>query len=69
MSKIDPENQTNTQANPDRPPTRKLYRKPTVQAIVINSKTDVMGVNCFTSSQTSQQPGNGCNQFPAICFS
>jgi hypothetical protein len=48
---------------------RKRYTRPSVQIVTVNSKTDVMGTNCFTSSQTSQQAGNGCNRIPAICFS
>lgn len=50
-------------------PPRKRYSKPSVQIVTVNSKTDVMGTNCFTSSQTSQQAGNGCNRIPAVCFS
>lgn len=52
---------------PDR--ARKPYTKPLVQTVVINSKNEVLGTNCFTSVQTSQQPGNGCRLPTPICFS
>ena len=50
-------------------PVRKPYTKPLVQTVVINSKNEVLGTNCFTSVQTSQQPGNGCRLPTPICFS
>lgn len=48
---------------------RKPYTKPMVQTVVIHSKNEVLGNNCFTSVQTSQQPANGCRLAVPICFS
>ncbi len=49
--------------------SRKPYVKPLVQVVALNSKSDVLGTNCFTSSNTSQQTG-GCKPgpVPAPCF-
>lgn len=63
-----PQDRTIEQANhhseltPNR--TRKPYIKPLLQTVVIDSKNEVLGTSCFTSTQTSQQPGSGCKQVP-----
>ncbi len=57
--------QPESPANPLQDLARKPYSKPRVQAIVINSKNDVLG-NCQTASTSSSFAG-GCNLGAGSC--
>ncbi len=59
---------SNFSANEEKLPA-KPYLKPRVQTLVINSKNDVMGTSCFTSTNASSK-ANGCPKSGVkVCFS